>query len=563
MRVSSPIDNKEVAEIMNDYFVNITKELNIPEETLGDVNALLTDPIDSIIYTYRAHPSILMIKENAICSDGFHFNELGQSQIEDEILNLNIRKAAGADMIPPKVLIDSVDTLKSPMSHLFNNMVKINHFPSDLKYANVAPIFKNEDNTNKENYRPISILPSISKVFERLIFQQITSYVTDVLSPYLCGFRKGYSTQHALLRLLDQLNKNLDKKDTVGLLLMDLSKAFDCISHDLLIAKLHAYKFGKKSLKLIYSYLNGRRQRVHINGEYSSWKEILCGVPQGSVLGPLLFNIFINDLFFFVKHSEIHNYADDNTLSIANTNIDIIIDKLQTDINILDAWFVNNGLLLNEKKCKFMIIEPSSASRSHTEKLIVKGKNLEEVTQSKLLGISLDNNINMVDHIKKICTQAGKKLNALARISQYLDEHKRKLLMNAFITSQFNYCPIIWMYCERKSNNYINKIHERALRIAYNDFTSNFESLLCKDDSVTIHNRNIQALSLEIYKTMHELNPVFMKDIFHLRKQNYTTRNEQICHPNPRTVTYGLESFGYKATQIWRSIPYDIRNNQH
>ena len=319
--------------------------------------------------------------------------------------------------------------------------------------------------------------------------------------------------------------------------------------------------FSFWDVSLIYSYLNGRRQRVHINGEYSSWKEILCGVPQGSVLGPLLFNIFINDLFFFVKHSEIHNYADDNTLSIANTNIDIIIDKLQTDINILDAWFVNNGLLLNEKKCKFMIIEPSSASRSHTEKLIVKGKNLEEVTQSKLLGISLDNNINMVDHIKKICTQAGKKLNALARISQYLDEHKRKLLMNAFITSQFNYCPIIWMYCERKSNNYINKIHERALRIAYNDFTSNFESLLCKDDSVTIHNRNIQALSLEIYKTMHELNPVFMKDIFHLRKQNYATRNEQICHPNPRTITYGLESFGYKATQIWRSIPYDIRNN--
>ena len=351
------------------------------------------------------------------------------------------------------------------------------------------------------------------------------------------------------------------KKGKVGLLLMDLPKAFDCISHDLLLAKLHAYKFDKGSLKLIYSYLKGRHQRVHINGDYSSWKEIINGVPQGSVLGPLLFNIFINDLFFFVKNSEVHNYADDNTLSVTNMNIDIIISKLESDINVLDNWFKTNGLLLNEKKCQFMIIEPPSISRCNTEKIKIRGKNLDEVKQSKLLGINFDNNINMIDHIKTICNQAGRKLNALARISHYLDEHKRKLLMNAFITSQFNYCPIIWMFCQRKSNNLINRIHERALRIAFNDYTSDFESLLCKDDSVTIHHRNIQALALEIYKTIHEINPVFMKDIFCLDKQNYNTRNEQLSHPNPRTVTYGLESFGYKATQIWRSIPHDIQNN--
>ena len=552
-------ENKEIAEIMNDYFVNITKELNIPEETLCDVDSLIRDPIDTIIQTYSEHPSILKIKESVNFSKNFRFDELNQSQIEDEILSLNSKKATGADSIPPKILKHSVHILKSPLTQLFNSMVKINHFPSDLKYANVSPLFKKDDNTNKENYRPISILPSISKVFERLLFQQITSYVTDVLSPYLCGFRKGYSTKHALLRLLDQLNKNLDKKGKVGLLLMDLSKAFDCISHDLLIAKLHAYKFEKSSLKLIYSYLKGRHQRVHINGEYSSWKEILSGVPQGSVLGPLLFNIFINDLFLFVENSDVHNYADDNTLSFANTNIDIIISKLQSDINMLDTWFISNGLLLNEKKCKFMIVEPFSNSRANPEKIKVRGKNLEEVTQSKLLGISLDNNINMIDHIKTICTQAGRKLNALARISHYLNEHKRKLLMKAFITSQFNYCPIIWMFCQRKSNNLINKIHERALRIAYNDYISDFESLLCKDDSVTIHHRNIQALTIEIYKTMHEVNPVFMNDIFCLCKHNYPNRNEQLSHPNPRTVTYGLESFGYKATQIWKNIPYDIQ----
>ena len=342
---------------------------------------------------------------------------------------------------------------------------------------------------------------------------------------------------------------------------MDLSKAFDCISHDLLLAKLHAYGFDKPSLKLLYSYLKGRHQRVHINGEYSTWKEIISGVPQGSVLGPLLFNIFINDLFFSVKSCDIHNYADDNTLSVANTEIDTIISKLESDINILDTWFKSNGLLLNEKKCQFMIIEPFLTTRCSREKIKVNGKNLEEVKDSKLLGISLDSNITMRDHIKSICNQAGRKVNALARISHHFDEHKRKILMNAFITSQFNYCPVTWMFCQRKSNNLINRIHERALRIAFNDYVSDFECLLRKDDSVTIHHRNIQALTLEIYKTMHEFNPAFMKDVFLFGKHDYATRNEYLSHPNPRTVRYGLESFGYKAIQIWSHIPRDIQDN--
>ena len=306
--------------------------------------------------------------------------------------------------------------------------------------------------------------------------------------------------------------------------------------------------------------MKGRHQRVHINGEYSTWKEILSGVPQGSVLGPLLFNIFINDIFFFVENSEIHNNADDNTLSVADTNIDTIISKLELVINILDTWFKNNGLLLNEKKCQFVIIEPIS-NRYITEKITISGKPLDEVKNSKLLGISLDNNINMGAHIKSVCKQAGRKLNALARISHYLGEHKRKLLMNAFITSQFNYCPIVWMFCQRKSNKLINRIHERALRIAHNDYNSDFESLLRKDDTVTIHHRNIQSLTLEIYKTIHELNPVFMKNVFCYGKSNYITRNKQLSYPNPHTVTYRLESFGYKATQMWRCIPHDIQNN--
>ena len=167
--------------------------------------------------------------------------------------------------------------------------------------------------------------------------------------------------------------------------MMDLSKAFDCIHHNLLIAKLHAYGFSKQSLGLIYSYLKGRNQRVKINSDYSSWKEILDGVPQGSVLGPLLFNIFINDLFLFVENSQICNFADDNTLTFADLNIDNIINKLQDDISILDSWFKNNCMLLNEDKCQFMIIEPSRTFRNNVEKLKIRGKHIEEIKKGNSL----------------------------------------------------------------------------------------------------------------------------------------------------------------------------------
>ena len=175
---------------------------------------------------------------------------------------------------------------------------------------------------NKENYRSISILPSISNIYERIMFQQITKYISGSLSPYFCGFTKGNITQHALLRLTNKLNICLDKKENKGMFMMDLSKAFDCIPHELLIVKLHTYGFSKERLKLTCSYLKGRNQRDKINSKYSSWREILNGVPHGSVLGSLLFNISIKDLFFFVENSQVCNYPDDNSPTVADVDLD-------------------------------------------------------------------------------------------------------------------------------------------------------------------------------------------------------------------------------------------------
>ena len=312
-------------------------------------------------------------------------------------------------------------------------------FPDDLKLAEVSPIFKKKDDLDKENYRPVSVLSHVSKVFERIMYQQIEDFMKDKLSSLLTGFRKNHSTQHCLMCMLEMWKKTLDNGGYVCAIFMDLSKAFDTLNHNLLIAKLGAYGFETEALNYMSNYLTNRKQRVRINSSFSSWENIIAGVPQGSILGPLLFNIFLNDLFLFASSSKLSNYADDNTLYASGHNLEAVKKELLNDFSIVTEWFYENHMVLNAGKCHFMCL----GKNTENETLVFNNTTMENSKEEKILGVIIDNKLNFNSHIRELCKKASQKISALSRISNHLNDSEKRLLFNSVVKSQFNYCPLV------------------------------------------------------------------------------------------------------------------------
>ena len=319
------------------------------------------------------------------------------------------------------------------------------------------------------------------------------TFVTSFLSNFLCGFRKGYNTQHALLNLIEKCKRVLDKKGYAGAILMDLSKAFDCLDHELLLAKLDAYGFSKNALRFIHSYLTGRKQRVKVNGASCEWQETKLGVPQGSVLGPLLFNIYINDLFYLLKDADICNYADDTTIYVCDNHLKNIQNRLERDALKLSGWFHENYMKLNDDQCHLLVF----VDKTNDVSVTVGNSLIKESSEEKLLGVTIDKDLSFKTHLDSLCKKASQKLHALARISKFMDTEKIVLMMNTFVMSQFSYCPLIWMFHDRRINDKVNKIRERALRIAYKDKHSCVESLSEENNSVC-SSENLQLLLVKI-----------------------------------------------------------------
>ena len=254
-------DDKEIANTFSDFFDKTSKSNSISGETCN-----LTDPIKKATLKFENHPSVKRIREKVNTIDDFSFKSLTILELQEEIISLNRTKNGTFGNIPAKIVKDTSDICCPFLTDIWNKeIIEDKIFDSKLKLADVTPIYKKKDRTIVDNYRPVSVLPTVSKIFERLMYKQISSFIDKYLSKYLCGYRKGYSAQTALISLIEKWKKRINNGGAFGALLMDLSKAFDCLSHDLLIAKLNDYGFDKRSLTLIFNYLSNRKQRVKVN----------------------------------------------------------------------------------------------------------------------------------------------------------------------------------------------------------------------------------------------------------------------------------------------------------
>lgn len=376
----------------------------------------------------------------------------------------------------------------------------------------------------------------------------------------LSGFRKKHGCKNILAKLTEDWRHALDNNMSIGAIAIDLSKAFDCMPHGLLLAKLNMYGVDLHTCQLIKSYLLGRKQRVKIGSKTSSWVTAIKGVPQGSILGPLLFNIFINDLMYIDMESTVYNYADDNTISYIHHDIDTIKRILTGDAMKAIAWFKDNMMKANPDKFQVMFLGKDISST--TLSIELGNVKISGAASINILGIEIDDCLKFDICTKNMCTKIAKQINALLRIKNDLDIYSRRTLYNSYIASNLNYCSIVWMFMSRSNLKKLDKLNERALRMIFNDSLSTYAELLLRNKSMDIYKGCIKSLCVEMYRIRNGLSPSYMQNLFSLKINNcYSLRDNNIFEiPKFKSKRYGYHSMSYIGAKLWSNIDIVIKD---
>ena len=538
-------DQERVTNIFNDYFINITANFSEPLDMAYMHTA-------DLVQHYSNHLSISCIQHhNKEFHTPFSFKAVTDKQVNDKLKGLKIKKAPGYDGIPAKLLKVGADQLSPHLCYLMNASLQQGKYPDMLKHAEVVPLFKKKDKLNKANFRPVSILTSVSKIVEGLLCDQLMTFFENILCKELSAYRKKYGCGNVLLQCVEHWKLELDNDNTVGCVMMDLSKAFDSIPHGLIIAKLAAYGLNFESCEYIRHYLQHRKQRVKIGTSRSVWLDMKRGVPQGSMTGPVLFNIFLNDFVLMLKEKcYLYNYADDNSLAYTHKDPLIVKVNLENASHLALQWFKSNFMEANPSKFQTMLLSRKKCDVQFE----IDGNVIKPTNCVKLLGVCLDDQLTFNEHVKSITVKCARQISAMGRLSKKLDIPCKRKILDAFILSNFNYCAYVYHFCGTGNSKKMEKLLERALRYVYLDFDCSYKSLLLKSGKSSLYVNRIKDILISVHKIMKDLMPPMDQGFFEISPSVYSKRYIRLKHPHYNTISYGRNSLRYQGAKLFNEL---------
>ena len=530
-------DSDKIADGFNKYFVNVGPNLSKSVPTVDrSFESFLND----------RNPNTMFLAP------------VTSQEVISVISNLH-NKGPGWDNVIAKIIKISPDIVTETLVHIINLSFSQGIFPKELKKAKVFPIFKAGDSKQMNNYRPISVLTVFSKIFEKLMYTRLFNYLNkhDAIYKYQFGFRAGFGTNLALTTLVDKIVSALERGNYMLGVFMDFSKAFDTVDHSILLRKLDSVGIRGIAGDWLRSYLSNRSQYVSYNNFDSNELTINCGVPQGSILGPLLFLMYINDISNVSPALLPILFADDSNIFLEDTDIDNMIRRVNNElINVL-VWIHANKLSLNIDKTKFMIFHTRGKSTASDLNININGKVIQRVNNCKFLGVTIDSTLNWSEHIKVIKNKISKGLGILCKARKVLDASTLETLYYSFIYPYLTYGIEVWGSCGVCNLNTVFKLQKRAIRIiSSSHYLAHTEPLFKTYNLLPLSGIYQFSIGKLMYKYVNNqlpqiFNSMFMKSSsFH----NYPTRtNNKFTIPSLRT-SLAQKTFKYKGVVIWNSI---------
>ena len=498
-------------------------------------------------------------------SDSIFLNPADESEVHHVIFSLKNSTSKGYDDLPVNTIKNCGNELAKPLCILFNKSIEEGVVPDDLKIAKIIPIFKSDDKKAVSNYRPISVLPAFSKIFERLVYNRLLEFIDqhNILSTNQYGFRKQISTSMALLDLVDKISNSIENGDyTLGIFL-DLAKAFDTVTHSMLLTKLYNYGIRGVAYNWLKNYLSNRYQYVYLNNTNSDRLPVTCGVPQGSILGPLLFLLYINDLNTVSKVFTLIMFADDTNLFINGRNLEDLTQIANTELKEISNWFSANLLSLNVKKTNYILFgnkKPPDIS------LLINNEKLMRVYETKFLGVIIQANLKWNTHVRLLENKISKTIGVISKVKNTLATPHLKILYRSLIEPYLNYCSIVWANPEKVTSlETLHKLQKRATRlILFANYRAHSKPLFHKLNILNIYDLCRTQILTFVYKSCNGLLPNSYKNYFTFTKDkhNYPTRSSKDYNLYRTTAHKSCRANALinRGPKYWNSLPVSLKS---